>query len=273
MERYLCLNMQVGSSDVSDSLVAYLSDIGFEGFEELEGRLKAYRPEGEWESTEVLNELKGRSILFTLETIEKTNWNQVWESNFEPVVVDDFVGIRADFHESIRAVTHELIITPKMSFGTGHHATTRLMVQNMRDQIHPNDRVLDFGTGTGVLAILAKKMGAGVVIGIDNEDWSVENARENARVNHTDEIQFHCADHLLVKGPFDLILANINRNILLEHMQSLKTALAPNGTLLMSGILQEDMPIMDEALATVGLIRTKITVDKGWACIQVVHNH
>jgi ribosomal protein L11 methyltransferase len=272
MEQYFCLILEVGSTDDSDRLVAYLSENGFEGFEELEGCLKAYRPDREWDASPLLEELKGMSISFRMETLEKTNWNRVWESNFEPVVVDDFVGIRADFHEPIPSVAHELVITPKMSFGTGHHATTRLMVQGMRDQIQSNDRVLDFGTGTGVLAILAKKMGAGSVVGIDNEDWSVENALENARVNRMDEIQFYCADHLVVSGPFDRILANINRNILLEHMPSLKTALAPNGSLLMSGILEEDLPVMDEALATVGMIRTKTTTDKGWACIQVSHN-
>jgi ribosomal protein L11 methyltransferase len=159
-----------------------------------------------------------------------------------------------------------------MSFGTGHHATTRLMIHAMRDQVQPNASVLDFGTGTGVLAILAKKMGAGHVVGIDVEDWSVENAIENAQENKVNDIVFVCADRITNSGPFDLVLANINRNILLEHLSALQTVLAPSGRLIMSGIIEEDLPVMDQALVQQGFQRVSYDQEKGWVCIQLIHN-
>ena len=272
MERYLCLNLEIDSAETSEAWVAYLSSEGFEGFEEETGRLKAYRIDEEWNQAEVLEELTRRGIVFSLEVIDKTNWNQLWESNFEPVIVDDFVAIRADFHEPIQGVDVELVITPKMSFGTGHHATTRLMLQQMRRTIKPGDRVLDFGTGTGVLAILAKKMGAAEVVGIDIEDWSIENANENAAINAVPSISFYCSDRIESTGPFDRILANINRNILLDHLGRIKTVLAPEGTVLLSGVLEEDLPVMDQAINGVGLKRDDFTTEKGWICIQAVHN-
>ena len=123
-------------------------------------------------------------IGFSETTIEETNWNQVWESSFEPVVVDDFVAVRADFHEPIKGIKHEIVITPKMSFGTGHHATTYMMLEQMGKLDFKDKRVLDFGTGTGVLAILAEKMGAKKIIAIDNDEWSIENANENIKRNN-----------------------------------------------------------------------------------------
>jgi ribosomal protein L11 methyltransferase len=272
METYRCLTIQVSSAEQSDELVAYLDEMGFEGFEQLPDQLKAYRPGGEWPEKIVCDYLQERSFPFSLDTLEKTNWNHVWESYFDPVLVDDFVGIRAHFHPSLTGVQHELMITPKMSFGTGHHATTRLMVQQLRGLIQPGDRVLDFGTGTGVLAILAQKMGAGEVVGIDIEDWSIENARENAEVNLVPAITFLVDDRIRVEGPFDRILANINRNILIEHMPSLHSRLAPDGVLLLSGILEADLAFMDQALESSGLMRTGLTQEKEWICIQAVHS-
>ncbi len=272
METYRCLIIQVSSAEQSDELVAYLDEMGFEGFEQLPDQLKAYRPGGEWQEKIVCDYLQERSFPFSLDTLEKTNWNHVWESYFDPVLVDDFVGIRAHFHPSLTGVQHELMITPKMSFGTGHHATTRLMVQQLRGLIQPGDRVLDFGTGTGVLAILAQKMGAGEVVGIDIEDWSIENARENAEVNLVPAITFLVDDRIRVEGPFDRILANINRNILIEHMPSLHSRLAPDGVLLLSGILEADLAFMDQALESSGLMRTGLTQEKEWICIQAVHS-
>ena len=272
MESYVCLSISVSSAEQSDELVAYLDQMGFEGFEQQPNQLKAYRPAGEWPQQPVSDYLQERSFRFTLELVEKTNWNQLWESHFEPVRVDDFVGMRADFHPPITQVAHELVITPKMSFGTGHHATTRLMIRQMRSIIKPGDRVLDFGTGTGVLAILAKKMGAGQVVGIDIEDWSIENARENAAVNHVSEIEFLVGDKVTPPGPFDRILANINRNILLEHMTSLRSCLSASGTLLLSGVLTEDLEVMDQSLNSNGLIRTNCQEEIGWICVQAVHS-
>jgi len=272
MEQYLALTVHIGASEESESLLAFLAEAGFDGMEELADRLIAYRADNDWDRSEVDAYLADRGLSYSYELMEKTNWNQLWESNFEPVQVDDFVGMRAIFHPPFLNVQHELIITPKMSFGTGHHATTRLMIHAMRDQVQPNASVLDFGTGTGVLAILAKKMGAGHVVGIDVEDWSVENAIENAQENKVNDIVFVCADRITNSGPFDLVLANINRNILLEHLSALQTVLAPSGRLIMSGIIEEDLPVMDQALVQQGFQRVSYAQEKGWICIQLIHN-
>ena len=272
MEQYLALTVHIGASEESESLLAFLAEAGFDGMEELADRLIAYRADNDWDRSEVDAYLADRGLSYSYERMEKTNWNQLWESNFEPVQVDDFVGMRAIFHPPFLNVQHELIITPKMSFGTGHHATTRLMIHAMRDQVQPNASVLDFGTGTGVLAILAKKMGAGHVVGIDVEDWSVENAIENAQENKVNDIVFVCADRITNSGPFDLVLANINRNILLEHLSALQTVLAPSGRLIMSGIIEEDLPVMDQALVQQGFQRVSYDQEKGWVCIQLIHN-
>ena len=240
--------------------------------EELSDRLIAYRVDDDWDRSEVDTYLTDHGLRFSYERLDKTNWNQLWESNFEPVLVDDFVGMRAGFHPAILNVQYELVITPKMSFGTGHHSTTRLMIQAMRNQVVSGCSVLDFGTGTGVLAILAKKMGAGRVVGIDIEDWSVENAIENAQENGVADMSFHCSDRIIDPGPFDLILANINRNILLDHLAAMHAALAPSGTLILSGIIDEDLPVMDQAALEVGLKRTVCTREKGWISIQLIHN-
>ena len=272
MEQYLALTVHIGASEESESLLAFLAEAGFDGMEELADRLIAYRADNDWDRSEVDAYLADRGLSYSYELMEKTNWNQLWESNFEPVQVDDFVGMRASFHPPFLNVQHELIITPKMSFGTGHHATTRLMIHAMRDQVVPEARVLDFGTGTGVLAILAKKMGAGHVVGIDVEDWSVENAIENAQENKVNDIVFVCADRITNSGPFDLVLANINRNILLEHLSAMQTVLAPSGRLIMSGIIEEDLPVMDQALVQQGFQRVRYAQEKGWVCIQLIHN-
>ena len=272
MEQYLALTVHIGASEESESLLAFLAEAGFDGMEELADRLIAYRADNDWDRSEVDAYLADRGLSYSYELMEKTNWNQLWESNFEPVQVDDFVGMRAIFHPPFLNVQHELIITPKMSFGTGHHATTRLMIHAMRDQVQPNASVLDFGTGTGVLAILAKKMGAGHVVGIDVEDWSVENAIENAQENKVNDIVFICADRIMDSGPFDLVLANINRNILLEHFSAMQAVLTPSGRLIMSGIIEEDLPVMDQALVQQGFQRVSYDQEKGWVCIQLIHN-
>lgn len=272
MEQHLALIVSIEPSAESESLMAFLAEAGFEGFEELPDRLIAYRPVDTWDPAEINAFLTNQRLTFSYDTLQKTNWNHLWESNFEPVLVDDFVGLRAHFHAPIPGVKLELVITPKMSFGTGHHATTRLMIQAMRHRVASGSTVLDFGTGTGVLAILAKKMGADRVVGIDIEDWSVENARENARENQVADVAFICADRITESGPFDLILANINRNILLDHLAALRDRLAPRGTLILSGIVEEDLPVMDQAIEQQGLKRIECTGERGWVCLQIVHN-
>jgi ribosomal protein L11 methyltransferase len=180
---------------------------------------------------------------YEVKSVEEQNWNALWESNFNPVAVDDFVFVRVPFHALAPHVQHEIIITPKMSFGTGHHATTYMMLRQMHMLNFNNKQVFDFGTGTGVLAILAEKLGAAMVFATDNDDWSVENALENIGNNHCKKIKIAKADGAQAAfrlQKFDIVLANINKNVIVENAQLLSEILLKNGYLLLSGLLAED---------------------------------
>ena len=221
-------------------LIAHLAEAGYEGFEQSDTELKAFIHDSHYDKA-LLHELAFKyQVQYTEEHIAAQNWNALWESNFQPVVVDDFVGIRADFHAPIEGVAHELTITPKMSFGTGHHATTYMMLQQMRQIDFAGKKVFDFGTGTAVLAILAEKMGASLITAIDNDDWSIENSIENIERNHCKKIKLIKSDSIVSNGDFDIILANINKNVILENLPDIRNKLLPGGVLLLSGLLKED---------------------------------
>jgi ribosomal protein L11 methyltransferase len=221
-------------------LIAYLSEAGYTGFEESEKELKAFIP-GENFDKLFLHELSHKyQLSFKEDRIPSQNWNALWESNFQPVIVEDFVAIRASFHAPVAGVKQEIVITPKMSFGTGHHATTYMMMKQMRRIDFKNKVVLDFGTGTGVLAILAEKLGATRIVAVDNDDWSIENATENIHHNNSRHIEIIKAESINGLGNFDIILANINRNVILDNLPDLSNQLNKKGTLLLSGILKED---------------------------------
>lgn len=210
-------------------------------------------------------------LSFTKQLIPEQNWNAVWESNFQPVIIDDFVAIRADFHEPIKNVQHEIIITPKMSFGTGHHATTEMMMRQMREIDFADKTVFDFGTGTGVLAILAEKLGAAKVIAVDNDDWSIANAEENIRRNNCTEISLQKSDTVPTDTKFDIILANINKNVLVENLQALAGQLSIHGIMLLSGLLISDEPDMLAAIGMFSLILRDKSVRENWICLKFAH--
>ncbi len=226
-----------------DILVAELSEIGFEGFEQNNNTLLAYINETSFNEG-ALKEIT-REVPFNIEIVPKQNWNQLWESNFEPVIVEDFVTLRADFHNIEVNTLYDIVITPKMSFGTGHHATTQLMMLMMRDIDFKGKHVLDFGTGTGVLAILGEKLGAAYLLAIDNDEWSVENANENIIRNNCTKVtaMLETDGHIPVLIQ-DVILANINRHILLQYMPELYSNTKKGGIVLMSGLLTEDEEIV-----------------------------
>jgi ribosomal protein L11 methyltransferase len=227
-------------------LISELSDFGVHGFEQTENYLIAYFNENSFRSYEVNDLLKNYS--FTTQVIEARNWNEEWESNFQPVIVNNFCAIRAEFHSPVTNVEHEVIITPKMSFGTGHHATTYMMIEQMSDIDFRNKTVFDFGTGTGILSILAEKLGASKIEAIDVDDWSIINARENIEKNHSSKISVMLSSQI-PDEMFDIILANINRNILLTYIPCLCQSLKVNGYLLLSGLLTSDeRDIMDVCL-------------------------
>lgn len=232
------IRISIQADEVQQELfISELSELGATGFEQTDTNLLAYFDEENFKSYEVNELLKDAS--FQLDTIPQQNWNALWESNFEPVIVDDFCAIRADFHQPVENVTHEIIITPKMSFGTGHHATTYMMIQQMSRMELRNKTVFDFGTGTGILAILAKKMGAASVTAIDVDDWSIENAKENFERNKIQDVSLYQSS-ILPAEKFDIVLANINKNVITANAESLSNAVLPGGLLLLSGLLKDD---------------------------------
>lgn len=234
---YIQISITANESD-QERLISLLSDLGATGFEQQEEALLAYFEEDAFPSYEVNQCLE--TFSFEIATVQEQNWNEVWETGFEPVVIDDFCAIRAHFHEPIVGVEYEIVITPKMSFGTGHHATTYLMIKQMRDINFKEKTVFDFGTGTGILAILAEKLGATAIEAIDVDDWSYENATENAEQNRSTKINFELTSQLPQQKTFDIVLANINRNVILQYLPHLKEVLTEKGVLLLSGLLLDD---------------------------------
>ena len=266
------LRIEVTDEDIREVLIARLSEIGYEGYEEIDEVLKAYIPEGDFSEKKLHTLLNNYQLKYSQSIIKKQNWNLVWESNFEPVRVDDFVGIRAGFHPPFDKVAYEIIITPKMSFGTGHHATTHLVMQLMRELNFPGKSVFDFGTGTGILAILAEKLGARKIIAVDNDDWCIENASENIAINHCTQVGIEKADKFPGNKKFDIILANINRNILLDNMVGISKAIASGGDIILSGLLADDEKDMLTACLQNGLQHIRTVERNGWIAIRFYMN-
>jgi ribosomal protein L11 methyltransferase len=250
------------NEEQQEILISELSELEAIGFEQTDTHLLAYFEKDNFKSYEVNNLVK--EFTFNITSIPEQNWNAVWESNFEPVVADDFCAIRADFHQPIKNVQHEIIITPKMSFGTGHHATTYMMIEQMSNIDFTKKRVFDFGTGTGILAILAQKLGAASITAIDNDEWSIENAEENFQKNDVHSITLYRSS-AMPKDSFDIILANINRNVLNEYASALVSILSPKGVLLVSGILKEDERVIVAAFNILQPI--KVQQNKNWISI------
>jgi ribosomal protein L11 methyltransferase len=240
MKNYLQIKIELKENSFTDILIAQLSECGFEGFEEGENYLNAFINEKDFDEGSLTKIISTNGLAYTKTILAEKNWNEEWEKSFEPVIVDDFCAIRASFHQPIKNVTHEIIITPKMSFGTGHHATTYLMLQAIDKIDCEKKSVLDFGTGTGVLSILAEKCGAENILAIDNDDWSIENAIENIKENNCSRIVVQKADSLTHANSFDILFANINKNIILQHFSSFQQHLEKDGVLILSGLLSSD---------------------------------
>jgi ribosomal protein L11 methyltransferase len=258
LENYIQLHFLDVSSAEQELIVARLALIGFDGFEEGNDFLKACIPESEYDES-LLNDIVDlQQYKFNIEIIEPKNWNEEWEKSFEPVIVDQFCAIRASFHPPIQGIQHEIIITPKMSFGTGHHATTYQVIQLMQGVALHNKSVLDFGTGTGVLAILAEKLGAKEIFAIDSDEWSIHNAAENIKINACSRITLSQSDHIGENKQFDVILANINKHVILENLSSIAKQLAPGGVLIVSGILRNDQhDIVNSAFSKKLFVKTQ----------------
>ena len=253
-----------------EDFVGLFFDMENEGIEEKDETIEVYlnkdqQKEGEIFIQEICDTYQ---TSFTKSELENKNWNEQWESSFQPILIDDFVLVRATFHPENKTVQHEIIIEPKMSFGTGHHPTTSQMMQNMRLLDFQNKKVLDCGSGTGILAILAEKLCAKHCVALDNDEWCYQNCIENIELNDCEKIQPEIGDLELVKDmQFDSILANIHRNFLIEHMHTLSAILAINGNLVISGFYQEDVKIILDKALEHNLIANYHTTQHNWACI------
>ena len=270
---YIQVEFKIADAASKEILVALLSQSGFESFEEEDKILKAFIKENEFTEDRLKEIVKIIPAKYTTTVIQPQNWNAQWESSFEPIVVNDFVhrtpwvAIRAGFHQPIKNVKHEIIITPKMSFGTGHHATTYLMIEQMAALDFTNKTVLDFGTGTGVLSILAEKMRAADIDAIDNDDWSIENSIENLNANNCSKIKLEKADTISSTKKYDIILANINLNVILSNLPAIGAVSKKGGVILLSGFLKEDEKALSVELSKIGTSHLS-TLQKGeWICL------
>lgn len=271
---YLKLTIETEDISVNDILVAELAHYEFNGFVEEDENLVAYINEGDC-TAELETDLSALTAKYNLTikraTLEDQNWNAKWESDYEPVLVDDFCAVRATFHEPIPSVEHEIIVTPKMSFGTGHHATTYMMMKQMQRLNFEGQTVFDYGCGTGVLAILAQKLGAKESDAIDIDSWAYENTVENVDINNcTDTIRTYCGEiEAAPSKEYDVVLANINRNVILNTMDKMAARLKKGGHLLTSGFLETDVDLVLEAASKYDLKLVHKMEREQWRCLML----
>ncbi len=256
-------------------LIAELGYAGFESFVETEEGVTAYIQKDEWNSSilDGIYILKSDEfkITYTFEEIEPTNWNEEWEKNFNPIIVDDLCSVRAPFHDK-PDTKYDLIIEPKMSFGTGHHETTHMMIQHILKNDFTDKSVLDMGCGTGVLAILAEKVGANKLDAIDIDNWCYLNSLENVERNDCHNISVYEGDVSLLKNKqYDVIIANINRNILLQDIEAYSKCLNKNGMLFLSGFYKEDIPLI-EAECNTHMLKLNEIIERGqWVSLKFIN--
>jgi ribosomal protein L11 methyltransferase len=258
-----------------DVLASELGNMGFESFSYEENTLLAYIPEKSWNAN-ILKELPlieslGFKYSYTFQKIKPQNWNEQWEKNFHPIVVDNICTVRAPFHKK-PTTDFDIVIEPKMSFGTGHHETTYMMIKQLLKLDIRGKKVLDMGCGTGVLAILAEMKGAEAVDAIDIDNWCYLNTLENAERNHCNKIKVFEGDATLLRDKsYDIIIANINRNILLKDIETYVAVLAKNGVLLLSGFYEKDIPLIDECCITNSLKLMEKLEKNFWISLKYVN--
>ena len=270
---YALLQVRMGAGEMSEILMAELAGLGYDSFLETSDGFEASVPEAGYDAEALMEILETYSIQpadYEVKWVKKENWNKQWEEHFEMTEVTEDCLIRAAFHQPARPYRYEIVITPKMSFGTGHHATTQLMIRHQLLVDHQGKRVFDAGSGTGILAIMAAKLGASEVMGCDIEEWAVENATENAAVNHV-SIPFYLGtvgdQDFPFKPPFDIVLANINLNVILGEMLRYKQMLTQGGHLLLSGFYEEDVPAVLAKASEYGLHPIETNSQNRWASV------
>lgn len=266
IKNYIKIQIQTASTDEAEMLIAVLCENDFYAFEYENNLLNAYVNEQDYDEKK-LKDILPAETFFTKNIIEEENWNEQWERGIEPVIVDDFAAIRPSFSKPINNVKFDLVITPKMSFGTGHHATTFLMIGLMQEVNFENRTVVDFGTGTAVLAILAEKCGASKVIAVDYDEWSIENAKENIEANHCNKIFLKQQNDVAGIESADIILANINLNVLKNQSSSISSLLKPGSLLLVSGFLFSDEKEIQQIFEEKNLVKRKAKQRGEWLAI------
>ena len=259
----------------SEILIAELGEKAFESFIETETGISAFVQKELWD-TNILEDIQILSnpefkIEYTFEEIEQVNWNEEWEKNFEPIDVDGKCHVRAPFHEKTNA-EFDIVIEPKMSFGTGHHETTHMMIQHLLETDLVGKKTLDMGCGTAILAILAEMKGAQPIDAIDIDNWCYLNSIENAERNNCKHISVYEGEASLLKEKkYDVIIANINRNILLNDMQQYVDCLNKNGILFLSGFYTEDIPAISESCTSKGLTYVKQFERNNWVALKFIN--
>ena len=272
---YIGYHFQINPLELgSEILIAELGEKAFESFIETETGISAYVQKELW-SENILEDIQildnsEFNISYTFEEIEQVNWNEEWEKNFEAIEVDGKCHVRAPFHEKNNA-EYDIVIEPKMSFGTGHHETTHMMIQHILETDFTNKKTLDMGCGTAILAILAEMKGAQPIDAIDIDNWCYLNSIENAERNNCKHISVYEGDASLLSGKkYDIIIANINRNILLNDMQQYVDCLNTNGILFLSGFYTEDIPVISESCTSKGLTYVKQFERNNWVALKFV---
>ena len=264
---FLSLDFHTEESQV---IIAYLDEIPFNGFQETSYGFSAYIDEASYqeEHKSLIEELQSRfAFTFAERQVKTENWNKKWEASFKPVFIDDFCAIIADFHTIPPDYKHKIRINPKMAFGTGHHATTESMIRTMQKIDFQNKTVWDYGCGTGILAILSEQLGAKSIIANDIEEEAYKNSLENIEANNCSRIQVKQGDITCIKGTFDIILANINRNVILKSIPTLFDMLKPGGSLFISGFLNSDYQLISNKLKENHFLEMECTENNAWLCI------
>jgi ribosomal protein L11 methyltransferase len=261
------------SPDYTDILTAELAELGFESFVETDEGLNAYIIEADF-NEEALTELVAKyadqtAIAYEVSSLEKRNWNAEWERDYEPIEVADQVRVRASFHEYDARFRYDIVINPKMSFGTGHHETTAMMLEQQLGLNFQDKAVLDVGSGTGILAILASKMGAKSALAFDIEEWAVDNALENAEINGCPNIEViqGTIEDVDPTSRYDVILANINRNVLLAEIPKYSALLNANGYLVVSGFYEQDAADIQQKAVEAGLTLARTMTNNEWTSL------
>jgi ribosomal protein L11 methyltransferase len=272
----LTFTTQTTEAYQQDLLINALGEVGFDTFEEIESGFKAYVPETDFNEdavTEALMPYRDMfNFSFAITLIPQKNWNEVWESNFEPIAIGDAVFVRATFHEPRPEFKYEIVIDPKMAFGTGHHQTTAMVLAHMLENDFAGKKVLDMGCGTGILAIMAAKLGAADIVAIDYDPVCYESTIENSQLNNITNITALCGSKEAIPNEqYDIILANINRNILIDQMPRYAEALKPGGEIYFSGFYESpDLDIIKAEAGKYGMTYITHKKDKDWVAAKFV---